>query len=91
MRMPDLKSINYEEEQVVEAAEPDGIAADLNCSVVTNKKSTDIIESKDFTEFENCAGFSFKGYNENQTFLNSHQNDSAAHNYLQRALHEELS
>lgn len=88
--MPDLKSINYEEEQVVEAAEPDGIAAALNCSVVTNKKSTDIIESKDFqlrlTEFENCAGFSLKGYNENQTFLTSHQKDSAARNYLRRAL-----
>ena len=70
-----MKSINYEEEHVVDAAEPDGIAAALNCSV-TNKKSTTLMESREsqlrLTEYENCAGFSFKGFNENQTFLDSH-------------------
>ena len=43
------------------------------------------------TEFEQSTGFSFKGYHENQTFLNTRQNDSAAHTYLQRAMHDELS
>ena len=43
--MPDLKSINYEEEHVVAAAEPDGIAAALNCSV-TNKNTKELTESQ---------------------------------------------
>ena len=85
MRMPDLKSINYEVEHVVDAAEPDGTTSALNCSVI-NKKSTAFIESREsqlrLTEYENCSGFSFKFYNDNQTFLNSHKKDSAARNYL---------
>ena len=78
MRMPDLKSINYEEEQVVHAAEPDGTARALNCSI-KNKKPSAFMDSRELqlrlTENENCAGFSFKGYNDNRTFLNSHQKD----------------